>query len=120
MGCRPESRRLAHLRTAVVIIGLQCAVLGGVARAESVGSFVNDTGCSTMVVRPLSEQIAEEVECMMPGLLVPFEEGNGITFAGTVLPWIDAEARTDLLAAAAEGELQVTSAYRTVAQQYLL
>src|SRR5262245_49212176 len=94
--------------------------LAETARAVSVGSSRGSDVCSTAVVRPLSEQIAEEVQCMMPGLLAPFAEGDGIVFTGTVLPWMDLEARDDLIAAAAEGELQVTSAYRTVAQQYLL
>lgn len=82
------------------------------------------TSCSTDVVVPLSIQIAIEVDCMLPGSLVEFEEGNGIVFAGAaVLPYLGEGARDDLYAAVAANagtDLEVTSAFRTVVQQYLL
>lgn len=82
------------------------------------------SACSTDVVLPLSIQIADEVDCLMPGQLVTFEEGNGIVFAGAaVLPYLGEDARTDLLAAVAANpgvDLEVTSGFRTVVQQYLL
>jgi hypothetical protein len=80
------------------------------------------TSCSTAVVIELSRQIAEEVDCLMPGQLVPLEEGDGIVFTGAaVLPYMSEEGRADLLAAAAAGgTIELNSAYRTVAQQYLL
>lgn len=82
------------------------------------------TSCSTEVVLPLSVQIADEVDCMLPGQLVRFEEGNGIVFAGSaVLPYLDEDARIDLLAAVAANtgvDLEVTSGFRSVVQQYLL
>lgn len=88
-----------------------------------VGSF-ETTSCATQVVLALSKQIAEEVNCMMPGALVAFEESAQIVFAGgAVLPYVSEVARVDLLAAvAANGgtTLKVTSAFRTVVQQYLL
>jgi hypothetical protein len=93
---------------------------GAWSQASTVESHVA-TGCSTSVVIELSRQIAEEVDCLMPGQLVRFDEGPGLVFAGSaVLPYMSAEARADLLAAAAEGELRLNSAYRSVAQQYLL
>ncbi len=96
--------------------------LGRLALPVDVEDFV-DASCSTSVVIGLSIQIAKEVDCMAPGTLVPFEEGNGISFTGSaVLPYIAPEAKADLLAAVAAngGTLQVNSAYRTVVQQYLL
>lgn len=82
------------------------------------------TSCSTSTVLALSIQIAEEVDCMLPGQLVAFEEGNGIAFAGAaVLPYLGEAARDDLYAAVAANTgvtLEVTSAFRTVVQQYLL
>lgn len=82
------------------------------------------TSCATAVVIELSRQIAAEVDCMAPGQLVAFAEGNGIVFAGSaVLPYVSETGREDLYAAVAAGggmSLQVTSAYRTVVQQYLL
>ncbi len=90
------------------------------AGAATVGSLI-DAGCSTEVVVALSEQIAAEVDCLMPGQLVEVPEGNGLVFTGgAVLPYFGEDARDDLLAAAAEGELQINSAYRSVAQQYLI
>ena len=84
----------------------------------------DSTSCSTDVVLALSIQIADEVDCMLPGQLVKFEEGNGIVFAGSaVLPYLGDDARVDLLAAVAANpgvDLEVTSGFRTVVQQYLL
>ncbi len=82
------------------------------------------SSCSTGDVLALSKQIAEEVHCMMPGQLVVFEEGPGIEFTGAaVLPYVSEDARAQLYAAIARGEgkvLRVTSAFRTVVQQYLI
>ena len=72
----------------------------------------------------LSIQIAEEVDCLMPGQLVAFEPGPVIDFAGSaVLPYLASGGRDDLGAAADEAAgrtIQITSAFRTVVQQYLL
>ena len=81
------------------------------------------SSCSTGDVLELSRQIAEEVDCIMPGQLVRFEAINGIAFTGSaVLPYLGADARDDLYAAAAAGgmPLQINSGFRTVVQQYLL
>jgi hypothetical protein len=88
-----------------------------------VASFVTTT-CSTASVLALSRQVADEVDCMLPGQLVRFEAGPTIVFSGgAVLPYLSADARDDLYAAAAAGGgavMRVTSAFRTVVQQYLL
>ena len=88
-----------------------------------VSSF-ETTSCSTSDVLALSVQIAQEVDCIQPGQLVRFDESAAIVFAGgAVLPYVSEVARADLYAAvqAAGGtKLQVTSAFRTVVQQYLL
>ncbi len=93
------------------------------ALASTVGDHETST-CSTAVVLELSRQIAGEVDCMAPGQLVPFAEGGGIVFAGgAVLPYVSSAARADLVAAVQStggDTLQLNSAYRTVAQQYLL
>ena len=82
------------------------------------------TSCSTAVVLELSRQIADEVHCILPGQLVKFEAQAGIEFAGSaVLPYLGELARDQLYAAAAAGNgnaVQITSAFRTVVQQYLL
>ncbi len=92
-------------------------------RAASVVSDFVLSSCSTSVVLDLSRQIADEVNCMAPGTLTSFVEGGGIDFTGSaVLPYMAPAAKADLLAAQADfgGTIQVNSAYRTVAQQYLL
>jgi hypothetical protein len=81
------------------------------------------SSCSTGDVLELSRQIAEEVDCLMPGQLVRFEALNGIVFTGAaVLPYLGEQARDDLYAAAVAGgmPLQINSGFRTVVQQYLL
>lgn len=86
-------------------------------------STFDTTSCSTGDVLELSRQIAEEVDCLMPGQLVRFEALNGIVFTGAaVLPYLGERARDDLYAAASDGgmPLQVNSGFRTVVQQYLL
>jgi hypothetical protein len=119
------------VRTAVVAGALVAAGAAGcaadeprygqVASAATVDSFLTSS-CSTSVVLALSIQIAEEVDCMMPGQLVRFEEQGGIRFNGSaVLPYLAEEARADLYAATAgERVLLVNSGFRTVVQQYLL
>jgi N-acetylmuramoyl-L-alanine amidase len=81
------------------------------------------SGCSTEPVIALSRQIAEEIDCMMPGQLVRFEPGPVIELSGGgILPFLAADARADLYLAVAEGAtvMRVTSGFRTVVQQYLL
>lgn len=88
-----------------------------------VSSF-ETTSCSTGSVLELSRQIAEETDCLMPGQLVKFDVVAGLQITGAaVLPYLGLDARTDLYAAAAmagASPLQITSAFRTVVQQYLL
>ena len=87
-------------------------------------STFETTSCSTASVLELSRQIAEEVDCMLPGQLVRFEAVPGIEFTGSaVLPYLGEDARDNLYAAAASGNgkvIRVTSGFRTVVQQYLL
>lgn len=91
-------------------------------------SAFEGTTCATDAVIELSRQIAEEVNCMLPGQLVRFEAGavpgGRIELTGSaVLPYLGEAARADLLAAAGDNGgvvLRINSAFRTVVQQYLL
>src|SRR5688572_30020063 len=66
-----------------------------------VSSF-ETSSCMTSVVLELSRQIADEVNCLMPGQLVTFDETTEIRFAGSaVLPYVSTVARDDLYAATA-------------------
>jgi hypothetical protein len=94
------------------------------ARLPSTVADHEQSTCSTAVVLELSRQIAGEVGCSAPGRLVAFAEGGGIVFTGgAVLPYVSTAARDDLLAAVQStggARLEITSAYRTLPQQYLL
>ncbi|HEX7841418.1 MAG TPA: M15 family metallopeptidase [Kofleriaceae bacterium] len=97
--------------------GVDPPELGEAVSALSVGDFTTST-CTTAVVIGLSSQIADEVGCMSPSSLTRFTAGSGITItSNAVLPYLAANARADLMAV---GDVQVNSAFRTVAQQYLL
>ncbi len=93
----------------------------GVARsASTVGDYTNDTGCSTAVVIGLAEQVAQQAGCDNNSW-VSFAGAPGITLASNaVLPYLVQDAAADLQAVAANNSLDVTSALRTLAQQYLL
>ncbi|NVB85115.1 MAG: hypothetical protein HOV81_42510, partial [Kofleriaceae bacterium] len=86
----------------------------------TVSSYVNTT-CSSSVVMGLSKQIADEVGCANPNDLVKFTAGGNLTITNnSVLPYLSMTAKTDLLAVAQGRAVQVNSAFRTVAAQYLL
>jgi hypothetical protein len=119
----------ARLHTALVAAGLVAGCgLGdgddltyGVHASEVAVSQYQTTTCSTSVVVGLSKQIAEEVGCMSPGGLVKFDPTPNLKFTSTaVLPYLNGNARTKLLEVAQTRVVQVNSAFRTVAQQYLL
>lgn len=119
------TRRHACL-AALAALACGCAgppELGHAALASTVADHETST-CSTAVVLELARQIAGEVDCLGPGQLVPFAEGGGIVFTGgAILPYVSTEARDDLLAAVQSTggqRLELTSAYRTLPQQYLL
>jgi hypothetical protein len=89
--------------------------------ASSVESVSTST-CSTVPVRGLSIQIAEEVRCLAPGLLVPFEPTASIHFSSlAVLPYLEADTYAALRnAAPTVGTVTVNSGLRSIAQQFLL
>ena len=105
------------------VVPLDAAIGTPSIEGTPVSSF-EATSCATSVVLPLSVQIAQEVDCLMPGQLVQFQEGAGIAFSGSaVLPYLSELGRAALLDAAASSSantVEVTSAFRTVVQQYLL
>ncbi|HPH68346.1 MAG TPA: M15 family metallopeptidase [Kofleriaceae bacterium] len=93
---------------------------GEAASELSISSYERNS-CSTTVVLGLSRQIADEVNCMMPGQLVRFSPTANIKFtSAAVLPYLDPAGLADLKAAAAGTTITVNSGFRTVAQQYLL
>lgn len=86
----------------------------------TVASYTTST-CSTGSVIGLSKQIADEVGCVNPTGLVKFAAGGNLKLtSNSVMPYLAAAAKADLMDVAATRAVQVNSAYRTVAQQYLL
>jgi hypothetical protein len=117
-----------NVHSAVLILGIGATAcidsgapeIGELTSASTVGSHAS-SGCSTAVVIGLSRQIAEEANCEHPGNFVHFPSGNGISItSNAVLPYLAQGARDDLETVAKNHSLQINSALRTVAQQYLL
>jgi len=89
-------------------------------QAATVADFTS-TGCSTAVVIGLSKQISDEVACIDPTSLVAFAPSTRLTLSSNaVLPYLSKKAGEDLVAASNVGSIQINSAFRTIAQQYLL
>jgi hypothetical protein len=92
--------------------------LSETSQAATVSSYVTGT-CSTAVVLGLSKQISDEIGCMSPTSLVRFTPSTKVQVTSSaVLPYLGKNAKT-----AIEGistTVQINSAFRTVAQQYLL
>lgn len=77
-------------------------------------------GCSTGIVRALSEQLIDEINCMRPGTLASFEHPN-IQPAAVVFTALQTTARDTLIATVRNGPvMRMNSALRTLPQGYLL
>ena len=79
-------------------------------------------GCSTAVVRPLSEQLIEELECLEPGTMARIDGIPGLELGSAALPWLQSPAAAGLASAIEEGPgtLSVNSTLRTLPQQLML
>ena len=80
------------------------------------------TSCSTAGVEALSSQLAEYQRCLAPDAFVRFDDISGVTLTSSrVHPYVQASARTAIAQAVRTyGSLSINSAFRTVADQYLL
>jgi len=79
--------------------------------------------CSTTAVRGLSLQIIAEMNLMIPNVLVSIEDLNIEATSLAVNPFVQPAAKEALrraIKARPRAKLKINSAYRTVAQQYLL
>jgi uncharacterized protein (TIGR03382 family) len=95
--------------------------LGETQSASTVNDFGGSSGCSTAVVIGLSAQIADEIGCINPGSIATFDASSSlIVTSNSVLQYLASDARDDLVAASQTATIQVNSAFRTVAAQYLL
>lgn len=82
----------------------------------------SDDTCSTSAVRGLSLQIIDEMNLLIPNVLVNFEDLNIKASSSAVNPYLQPAAKEALRRAIMKrrATLILTSAYRTVAQQHLL
>lgn len=116
-------RSASSLWSVVLASALLVSVGAAPARAQTVDDVVarHRGGCTTAGVEGLSEQLVRSHLCMFPGSVTTFAPHPGITLTSSrVHPLSSVETRDALHRAAAGGPLQVTSAFRTLVQQYLL
>lgn len=91
------------------------------AGAQTVRDLANRGECSTAGLEGLSRQLAETQRCLRPGAFVAFAPAPGITLqTSRVHPYLQATARDALHVAAARVPMTITSAFRTLADQYVL
>jgi uncharacterized protein (TIGR03382 family) len=127
LDAKPAERATSRLHRWVIAIAVVvpgCVdgdpVLSQTESAATVADYAS-SGCSTAVVLGLSQQIAQQADCTSPGSFVAFSATGGITFtSNAVLPYLEQSARDHLVQVAASAPLQINSALRSVAQQYLL
>jgi len=82
-----------------------------------------DVGCTTTIIKGLSEQIIAEGNCMFPGSYAELPILDNVTLGDAVFPYLREGARdalVDALQAAPKRKMKINSMLRTVAQQYLL
>lgn len=100
---------------------LTATLSAGAAGAQTVGDMARRGLCDSSLVAGLTVQLVETQRCLGGGIeFVTLPMGAGITFTGNVTPLVQRTTRDALVAAAAEAPLQVNSAYRTLAAQYVL
>lgn len=108
--------RLLPLAFALVLSSVSVSV-----RAQTVRDLANRGTCSTAGLEGISRQLAEAQMCLRPGAFVRFAPAAGITLQTTrVHPYLQASARDALHSAASRVSITITSAFRTLADQYVL
>jgi hypothetical protein len=77
-------------------------------------------GCSTFIVDGLSKQLIGEQNCIRPNALVSFAGKPGLSIGSNVYPYLEPNPANALAAVGQQTTVNITSAFRTLAQQYLL
>lgn len=89
--------------------------------AQSVGDIARRGACSTAGVEGISRQLLETQQCMGGGGFVRFDGHRNIRLTSTrVHPWAQRATRDALHRAADRVRIDVNSAFRTLAEQYVL
>jgi hypothetical protein len=80
--------------------------------------------CSTSIVRGLTDQLREEIDCLVPHTLIGMGdvEAAGVTIGDDVLPYLQPPVSAALVQAAklSTKPMKINSALRMLPQQYLL
>lgn len=77
-------------------------------------------GCTTAGTEGLSTQLLEEMLCLADGALVEVSHPNVVPTSSRVHLLLSPEGRDMLLRAAASSRIEINSAFRTLAEQYVL
>jgi hypothetical protein len=96
--------------------------LTSAAMMETIDEAVAAGGCSTAVVRPLSEQLIAEILCLRPGSMARIDDIPGLSLGAAASVWLQAPAAAALRDAVVEGGggLSLNSTLRTLPQQLML
>lgn len=83
--------------------------------------LANVSGCSTAVANGLSQQIIDEMNAIIPGVLVRFD-GLNVKTGAAVFPYLQRPAYEALACAIRDRgmTMSINSAYRTIGQQLIL
>ncbi|MEZ4369581.1 MAG: FG-GAP-like repeat-containing protein [Polyangiaceae bacterium] len=91
------------------------------ARAQTVADLAARGWCSTSGLSGISDQLAETQMCMRPGAFVKFTPHSNVTLNNSsIYPYLQASARDALWSASNHLHIYVNSAFRTLADQYVL
>ncbi len=102
-------------------IGLLLLLVAAPAHAQTVQTVAGRGACSTAGVEGISRQLAEEQMCLRPGGFVRFTPHPNISLSSSrVHPYAQASAANAIRAAADSRSLSINSAFRTLADQYVL
>jgi MYXO-CTERM domain-containing protein len=110
-GCVADQELAEHIESFQRAVTIPGSVAQAAAR-----TCAQDTG----VVKELSKQLVDAMLCLNPGVLARFDGAPGITVSSNTFPYVVAEAVPRLRAAASRVGLQVNSALRSLAAQWVL
>lgn len=93
---------------------------GTTSAALTLSTLASANGCSTAGAEALSQQILDELLCLLDGRLVPVSHPNIVPQHPRVHLYLSPAARTSLLQVAQVQRITINSALRTISEQYLL
>jgi hypothetical protein len=111
----------SHPAVTATTLSFVLAIAPSVSRAQTVAQIAAQGACSTAGVEGLSNQLVDTQMCLMPGAFVPITPHANVTLtASRIHPFMVASARDALWSASDHHALQINSAFRTLADQYVL